>query len=132
MARVTRSQYSLRDKILTGGKNIDPNQSGITTSFIYNVPPFGLTLQYNNTSVCGLGYLPAHFYLSLNSCEYIFCQTSIHFCCCAVRGFPGFLKDRVRMSRSLVRNVLITSIVFQSATANRALFPSRMKTPAYI
>jgi hypothetical protein len=27
---------------------------------------------------------------------------------------------------------LITSIVFQSDTANRALFPSRTKTPAYI
>jgi hypothetical protein len=72
------------------------------------------------------------FYLSLNSCENIFCQTSIHFCCWAVRGFPGFLKDRVKISRNLDRNILTTSIVFQSDTANRALLPSRMKTPAYI
>jgi hypothetical protein len=72
------------------------------------------------------------FYLSLNSCENIFCQTSIHFCCRAVRGFPGLLKDLVKMSRNLDRNTLMTSIVFQSDTANRALFPSRMKTPAYI
>lgn len=71
-------------------------------------------------------------YLSLNSCEKIFCQISIHFCCCAVRGFPGFLNDLVKMSRSRARNVLITSIVFQSETANRARFPSRMKTPANI
>jgi hypothetical protein len=72
------------------------------------------------------------FYLSLNSCENIFCQISIHLCCCAVRGFPGLLNDRVRMSRNLERNIFITSIVFQSDTANRALFPSRMKTPANI
>lgn len=72
------------------------------------------------------------FYLSLNSCEKIFCQTSIHFCCCPVRGFPGFLNDRVKISRNLVRSVLTTSIVFQSETAKRARFPSRMKTPAYI
>lgn len=36
------------------------------------------------------------------------------------------------MSRRRARSVLITSIVFQSDTANRARLPSRINTPAYI
>lgn len=74
----------------------------------------------------------AYVHLSLNSWEKIFCHTSIHFCCWFVRGFPGVLKDRVMISRSRDRRVLITTMVFQSDTANRARLPSMMKTPAYI
>lgn len=75
---------------------------------------------------------PSQFYLSLNSCEKIFCQRSIHFCCCAVSAFPGVLKDLVSMSLRRARIVLIASIVFQSDTANLALLPSNIRTPAYI
>lgn len=71
-------------------------------------------------------------YLSLNSWLKIFCQRSIHFCCCDVRALPGFLKERVRMSFIRLRNDLIASMVFQSETANRARFPSITRTPAYI
>lgn len=78
------------------------------------------------STVHSLGASPSFFKV------YIFCHTSIHRCCCPVSGFPGFLKDFVMMSRSLALRVLITSIVFQSETAKRARFPSRMKTPAYI
>lgn len=71
-------------------------------------------------------------HLSLNSCENIFCQISIHFCCWAVSAFPGFLNVRVKISRKRARRVLMASIAFQSDTAKRARFPSRMNTPAYI
>ncbi len=103
----------------------------IASSFII----VGNSILYSNspkTPVLCILFPRCQFYLSLNSCEKIFCHTSIHFCCCALRGFPGLLKDRVKISRNRDRNILITSIVFQSDTANRALFPSRMKTPAYI
>jgi hypothetical protein len=36
------------------------------------------------------------------------------------------------ISRNLDRKILITSIVFQSETASRTLFPSTTTTPAYI
>jgi hypothetical protein len=75
---------------------------------------------------------PPPIHLSLNSCEKIFCHTSIHFCCCNVNALPGVLNDRVMMSRKRARRTLITSMVFQSETAKRARFPSRMNTPAYI
>lgn len=71
-----------------------------------------------------------HF--SFHSCENTFCQISIHFCCWVVSCFPGVLNDLFMISRSFVLNVLIASIVFQSETANLALLPSNMKTPAYI
>lgn len=77
-------------------------------------------------------YYRKTFCFSFHSCVNIFCQISIHFCCCSVRAFPGVLNDLFMISRSLVRRVLMASMVFQSETANRALLPSSMKTPAYI
>lgn len=60
------------------------------------------------------------------------CQTSNQRSCCAVGNFPGLLKLRVSISLSLARSTFMTSMVFQSGTANRARFPSSTNTPAYM
>lgn len=59
----------------------------------------------------------------------IFCQMSSQRSCWAVGSLPGCLKALLSSSRNLARRTLMTSIVFQSGTENRARFPSRMMTP---